>query len=391
MKIASFFLILGLVLQSCTYQVPKPEEKGLFRLEEQQALQVVQELDPRSQGLNSWQDLGPALLRSLEYVQAKPQQEQALQIQEVEVTWGCLARNLEILLELLPRLDQEPALLAECFVWFELRPGPLFTGYYQYELEASLEPSQEYTVPLFGPPEDLQTADLGDFHPRWQGQRLVYRVHEGRIEPYPDRKSIELDNVLQDKAQVLAWAKDQMDVFFLQIQGSGLLRLPDGSVQNIGYAAKNDRPYVSLGRELARQGHLEPHALSMESIQEYLRQNPELMPDILFTNPNFVFFRLTEAGPFGAMGRELTPMVSLATDRDILALGTVLAYFVALPEKGTAEKLQTTALGLAQDVGGAIQGHHLDVFFGAGQEARYRASRLKNKGSVYLLLAEEIY
>ncbi len=387
LRIVKCGLILFLLLAGCTYEVPKPEEEGLLRLEEEQAEQVLRQIDPTSQGLESWQDLAPALHRSLEYVQTKPQGAAALESQGLTVSWGALAQSLEILLDILPRLDSEPELLLEHFNWYVLQPEPLFTGYFQYELPASLLPCSEYNVPIFAAPEDLQTTDLGQFHPRWQGQRLVYRIQDGEIEPYPDRESIEPEDALEDQARVLAWAKDAVDVFFLQIQGSGQLRLPEGRVQNIGYAAKNDRPYVSLGRVLAREGHLEPHNLSMDSIQDYLHENPELMPEILFTNPSYVFFRFTEGGPYGAMGRELTPMVSLATDRNVLALGSILAYAVDLPQYDSQGPEQAVGLGLAQDVGGAIQGHHLDLFFGAGDEARYRAARMKYQGQVYLLLA----
>ncbi|MFO8031094.1 MAG: murein transglycosylase A [Desulfohalobiaceae bacterium] len=387
---AALAMLLVLLLQACAPEAPEPEpepeHEGYVELDRQQALEVVNRLDPWAQNLESWQDLAPALQRSLEYVRAKPEKKLALQGQELEVTWGRLEQSLELLLQLLPRLDQEPELLAEHFTWYQLQPRPLFTGYFQYELPASLQRSKEYNVPLYGPPEDLQTVDLGKFHPRWKGQTLVYRVREGEIEPYPDRESIETGSI-QDQAQVLAWAKDPLDVFFLQIQGSGRLRLPDGRVRNIGYAAKNDREYVSLGRVLARDGHLAGRGMGMDSIQEYLTDNQDLLPDILYSNPNYVFFRFTDGGPYGAMGKELTPLVSLATDREVLALGSILAYAVDLPA-GTERVGRLTGLGLAQDVGGAIQGHHLDLYCGAGNRAMRLASRLKSQGKVHILLSK---
>ncbi|MFW5863257.1 MAG: MltA domain-containing protein [Desulfohalobiaceae bacterium] len=383
-------VLLLMLLQACVPEAPEPEPEpeGYLELSSKQALQVVPDLDPRSQGLDSWQDLAPALENSLDYVRAKPASDPALKTQGLEITWGRLERSLGLLLELLPRLDQEPELLAKRFDWYQLRPRPLFTGYFQYELQASLEKSQEYNVPLYGPPEDLKTVDLGEFHPRWQGQTLVYRLRDGSVEPYPDRESIQEDEDMPDKARVLAWAKDPVDVFFLQIQGSGRLRLPDGRVRNIGYAAKNDRGYVSLGRVLAAEGHLKPHNLGMDSIQDYLADNQQLLPQILYKNPNYVFFRFTDGGPYGAMGRELTPLVSLATDRQVLALGSILAYAVDLPE--TAEQRQSVSgLGLAQDVGGAIQGRHLDLYCGAGEQAMSMASRLKSRGKVHILISKE--
>jgi membrane-bound lytic murein transglycosylase A len=389
-KAALTMLLALMLMQACAPEPwkpePEPEPEGYLELSKQEALEVVHSMEPRAQDMESWQDLGPALEKSLEYVRTQPQEGVALEAQGFKVTWGRLEQSLELLLQLLPRLDQEPELLAEHFAWYQLRPEPLFTGYFQYELQASLQRSQDYNVPLYAPPEDLQTVNLGKFHPRWEGQTLVYRISEGQIEPYPDRESIE-EGSLQEQAEVLAWAKDPLDVFFLQIQGSGRLRLPEGRTQNIGYAAKNDRRYVSLGRVLARRGHLEGQGLGMDSIQKYLAENQELLPEVLYSNPNYVFFRFTDGGPYGAMGKELTPLVSLATDRNVFALGSILAYAMELPAE-TGREGSLIGLGLAQDVGGAIQGHHLDLYCGAGESALRLASRLKTQGQVHLLLSK---
>jgi membrane-bound lytic murein transglycosylase A len=367
---------------------PRVQHESFQKLSVRQARKVARGIDLRRQGLQSWTQLREPLRRSLEYAAAKPQDEAACSSGKLNVTWGEIRTTLQRMLDLLPRLDDEPELLVERFRWYRLDPDPLYTGYFEPLIPASLEPRPDYPYPLYGVPEDLQVAQLGRFHPRWEGQVLVYRVENGTAVPYYDRKSIEGRNALRDEAPVIAWAKNPLDVFFLQIQGSGRLVLPDGRVKRIGYAGKNGRRYVSLGRVMAERGYLSMDELSMRSIRDYLRKHSDLLPEILYTNPSYVFFRIAEGGPYGAMGKELTPMVSLATDPGLLPLGSLMAYRVDLPRR-QAPNEPLCGIGLAQDVGGAIQGTHLDLFCGAGQRARYRAGHLKDRGGLYLMLSRD--
>lgn len=373
-------------LQGCA---PKVEmEKGLRKLDSREAEKVVQALDPGSQGLGSWEELRTPLQRSLDFVAGKPGPRVAVQTSAGGFTWADFRVTLELLLELLPELDNDPGLLASHFQLYELMPGPLFTGYFEPQIEASLEPGPGYPYPLYSVPRDLKTVNLGRFHPRWKGETLVYRIEDGRIEPYHDRAQID-QGALEEKSEVIAWAKDLVDVFFLQIQGSGRLILPDGRVQHVGYAGKNGLRYTSLGRVLVDRDHMEFEGLSMQSIRNYLRENPDLLPDILHTNPSYVFFRHRDGGPYGAMGRELTPMVSLAADPKVFPLGSVLAFGVQAEQANATAALKVNGVGCVQDVGGAVKNHHLDLFFGSGRQARYWAGHLKNRGKVYLLLARD--
>jgi len=388
--IISACLVLMVVLLSLLWGCqPKPPPQGLKPLEPEQAEQVAERMAPRKQGLQSWRELRPGLERSLDYVRSQRKQNAPpTEAYGVEITWSRLERTLKHLLRMLPRLEREgTSLLAERFRFYRLQPDPLYTGYFQPTIRASLEKRPGYEVPVYGVPEDLQVADLGRFHPRWQGQKLVYRLEEGRIEPYFSREAIREKEDFREKAPVLAWAKDPVEMFILQIQGSGRLKLPDGRIKYIGYAAKNGRPYRSLGRILGERGHLDSSSLDMWSISRYLDENPRLLPGILDTNPSFVFFQFREDGPFGAMNKKLTPMASLATDTSIIPLGSPLIYQVRLPEQGSKDTLSITGLGLAQDVGGAITGHHLDLFCGSGEKAKYRAGHLKERGGLYLMLA----
>ncbi len=356
------------------------------KISPQKARAIVLNMDISAQGLTSWNDLYEPLSRSLDYATKRPQEQLAIHNSTFQLTWGKIRQSLTRLLELLPALDQHPELLAEKFTWYRHTPKCLFTGYYEPTLMASPQPSPQYPWPMYGLPDDLLTADLGLFHPRWQGQRLVYRLVNGKIEPYWDRQSIDRENRLQGKNLELAWAADEVDVFFLQIQGSGRLVYPDGSSQHIVYAGKNGRNYVSLGKIMLERGLLEPGKVSMPSIRRVLEQYPELRSELLDTNPSYVFFRLLEDGPFGAMGKKLTPWVSLASDRNHFPLAGIVAFSVQLPEKGSPP-LQ--GIGLPQDVGGAIKGAHLDLFCGAGEKAENIAGHLQDRGQVWVLVSNQ--
>lgn len=372
-----------LLVGGCRAPVERP---GLVPVDQRRALDLSRQLDPGSQDMAGWTELAPALSRSLEYVKARSGGEPPLLIDGTVVSWGGLAESLERLLAMLPRLDGDPDLLARSFTWYELRPGPLFTGYYEPLVPASLEPDPEYPHPIYGLPEDLKQADLGAFHPRWKGQRLLYRVQDGEIEPYFERSEIDEGRALHGRGLEVAWARDLVDVFFLQIQGSGMLLLPDGSRQRIQYAGKNGRQYVSLGRILVERGHLPADGVSMQAIRKVLAEHPEEMAELLHTNPSYVFFRLEQDGPYGAMGKVVTPLVSLATDPKVLPLGALTVVDLGLPVPGSPDRLPFVGIGLPQDTGGAITGHRVDLFCGSGPRAEHLAGHLQDRGKIFVLL-----
>lgn len=333
-----------------------------------------------------------ALLRaighSLAYVRTRPADRRAFGPDGPEATWGDMAAALERLRGAVPRLAADPGLLEREFVWMQVRPEPLMTGYYEPELDGSLEPDPRYPVPIYGLPQGLRTADLGAFHPRWKGQILTYRLEGQAIAPFFSREEIDTLGALAATETPIAWTRDLADVFFLQVQGSGRLRLPDGSVRHVLYAGKNGHEYVSLGKVMIERGLIPADEMSMQRIRAYLREHPHEAQELLNTNPSYVFFRLAQDGPLGAMGRTLTPMVSMATDSAFLPLGAVLAVEADLPGRGGG---QTPAafLGLAQDRGGAIKGSRLDLFCGAGEQAEFLAGHLQAPSRVFLLLEKK--
>lgn len=333
-----------------------------------------------------------ALLRaighSLAYVRTRPADRRAFGPDGPEATWGDMAAALERLRGAVPRLAADPGLLEREFVWMQVRPEPLMTGYYEPELEGSLEPDPRYPVPIYGLPLGLRTADLGAFHPRWKGQILTYRLEGQAIAPFFSREEIDTLGALAATETPIAWTRDLADVFFLQVQGSGRLRLPDDSVRHVLYAGKNGHEYVSLGKVMIERGLIPADEMSMQRIRAYLREHPHEAQELLNTNPSYVFFRLAQDGPLGAMGRTLTPMVSMATDSAFLPLGAVLAVEADLPGRGGG---QTPAafLGLAQDRGGAIKGSRLDLFCGAGEQAEFLAGHLQAPSRIFLLLEKK--
>lgn len=359
-------------------------------LTERDAEALAVHLSTRLQGLDSWTALKPGLEDSLGYILRRPQDAVCVNRPGLTLTWGQLADSVADLIALLPDLDRDPRLVAERFQWLKVAPRTLLTGYYEPWLEASLTPGGRYLYPLYGVPEDLKTVDLGTFHYRWKGESLVYQMGEDGIEPYHDREAIDGAGALSGKGHEVAWAKDPVDIFFLQIQGSGRLNLPDGSAKHILYAGKNGHKYVSLGRLLIDRGHVPKEEMSMQRIREFMNANPYTAQKLMFENPSYVFFNLSDEGPFGSINSILTPRVSVAVDRTMIPLGSVLALKTALMdyEKGEAESFMS--LVLAQDTGGAIKGTRMDLFCGSGEEAENLAGHLQEESEVFMLVSKRV-
>jgi membrane-bound lytic murein transglycosylase A len=369
---------------------PAPQVPTFVPVGEGAARDLAGSLSLKPQNLCSWTDLRPGIEASLRYIRTRPQDAVCVDQPGLRLTWGQLRDSVAELASTLVLLDHDPSLLAERFAWLKLEPGTLLTGYYEPWLKASLTPDATYKYPLYGVPDDLKVVDLGRFHPRWAGQKLVYRVDGDRVEPYYDRAAIDGLGALEGAGDEIAWAADPVDVFFLQVQGSGRLDLPDGTFKHILYGGKNGRQYVSIGRILIDEGYIPKEEMSMQRIRKFLNAHPDVAEDILFRNPSYVFFRLSDEGPFGSINSILIPRVSVAVDRHMIPLGSVVALKTSLMDYDTGQADPFFSLVLAQDTGGAIQGTRMDLFCGAGEEAENLAGHLQEGAQVYMLLSRRV-
>jgi len=231
-------------------------------------------------------------------------------------------------------------------------------------------------------PEDLIVVDLASVNPDVRNMRLRGRIDGRRVVPYLSRGEIDARGV---PAQVIAWAADPVELFFLQIQGSGQIRLESGERIRIGFADQNGHPYRSLGRYLVDRGELPLEQTSMQNIKAWAAANPARLKEALNSNPSYVFFReLPPAaeGPPGALGVPLTAEYSLAVDRRFVPLGAPV--YLATTDPITEQKLER--LMAAQDTGGAIRGAvRADFYFGTGAEAGVAAGRMRQQGRMWLM------
>ncbi len=257
----------------------------------------------------------------------------------------------------------------------------LITGYYEPRLTGSLFKTARFKYPLYAAPDDLLTIDLSDVYPQLKGLRLRGRLQGRHVVPYYSRAEIDEGHGGQ---RVLFWVDNQVDLFFLQIQGSGRIELPDGRLAKVGYADQNGHPYVSIGKKLIDAGELTLDQASMQGIKHWAEQNPAKLAALLEQNPSYVFFReLPEklSAPLGALGVPLTDAYSIAIDPHTVPLGAPVFLSTTFPN--TAEPLNR--LMMAQDTGGAIRGAvRADFFWGFGDQAGAQAGRMKQRGQMWV-------
>ncbi|KJK19862.1 murein transglycosylase A [Pseudomonas sp. NPDC087612] len=257
----------------------------------------------------------------------------------------------------------------------------LITGYYEPVYPGSLTQTDSATVPVYGVPDDMIVVALDSVYPELKGKRLRGRL-EGRVlKPYDTAETI---NAQGAKAPVLAWLTDPMDLQFLQIQGSGRIQLEDGRQLRIGYADQNGHPYRPIGRWLVEQGQLKKEEVTMGSIHAWAQSNPARVPELLASNPSYVFFSTrpdSNEGPRGSLNVPLTAGYSVAIDRKVIPLGSLLWLSTTRPDG--APVVRPVA---AQDTGGAITGEvRADLFWGTGTEAGKLAGDMKQQGQIWLL------
>ena len=259
----------------------------------------------------------------------------------------------------------------------------LVTGYYEPILRGSRNRSAVNRFPIFGVPPDLIVVDLASVAPEARNLRLRGRLEERRVVPYYSRAEIESRGEAF-AAPVLAWAADPVELFFLQVQGSGQLELETGERLRLAYADQNGHPYRSVGRHLIDRGELTLEQASMQGIKAWAAANPEKLQEALNANASYVFFRESSdpRGPFGALGVPLVPEYSVAVDRRYIPLGAPVLLATTFPLSD--EPL--IRLVAAHDTGGAIRGAvRADFFWGTGESAGIAAGRMRQNGKLWLL------
>jgi len=257
----------------------------------------------------------------------------------------------------------------------------LVTGYYEPLLRGSRQRGGAYQTPLYAVPDDMLTINLASLYPELKGKRVRGRLVGKKVVPYNSRAEI-----VSGKA--LLWVDDAVEAFFLEVQGSGRVELPEtGETVRIAYADQNGHPYKAIGRWLIEQGELAPGQATAQSIKAWIVANPTRRQELFNANPSFVFFkeeRLPDpkVGPKGALGVPLTPARSVAVDPQFLPLGAPVFLATTYPNGGALQRLV-----MAQDTGGAIRGAvRADFFYGFGNEAMDNAGRMKQPGQVWVLM-----
>jgi membrane-bound lytic murein transglycosylase A len=278
------------------------------------------------------------------------------------------------------------------FAPLEVRPQSgrgFLTGYFEPEYEGSLTASSDFPAPLLARPDDLISVPPGETLPGLDSALQAARRTDTGWSPYPDRAAIET-GALGDRAKPIAFVRDAVAAFVMQVQGSARLRLPDGRTLRVAYAGRNGLPYTSIGRILVEEGRIPLEDMSLERLTGWLRAHPDEGRAVMRRNRSFVFFRIADElapadGPIGGAGLPLTPGRSLAVDRSLWSYGLPFWLDGALPLAGGGEE-PLRRLMVAQDTGTAIVGPARgDYFFGSGAEAGTRAGLLRHPARFIVL------
>ncbi len=265
--------------------------------------------------------------------------------------------------------------------------GGLFTGYYMPSLHGSLTQTKRYNVPIYGLPQTMVTINLGLFASDLMYRKAVGRVDGHKVVPFYTREEIN-SGAIAANTPVIAWVDNPIDRLTLEIEGSGIVKLTDGTQMAVGYAGENGATYTSIARVLIDQGVMTRDNASMQHIYRYLTEHPEQIDLVLNQNKSFVFFtKLKQDVALGSQGVALTPGYSLAVDRKWIPMGVPMWLDTTRPDHLSDQQKSFHRLMIAQDTGGAIRGPvRGDVYWGEGDRATEIAGRMKNTGHYWLLL-----
>lgn len=257
----------------------------------------------------------------------------------------------------------------------------LITGYYEPILNGSLEKTEKFQYPIYGLPKDLVIVNLGSIYPELKKYRLRGKLKGNRVIPYDTREQFDIKE--HKDIEAICYVDSKVDRFFLEIQGSGKVKLQDGTIINVGYAGQNGRPYYPIGRKLIELGEVKKEDMSLQAIAKWCEQNPTKVDKLLNLNQSKVFFRLSKHTATGSLGVPLVAKRNLAVDRKFIPLG--FPVFINTTHPITNEKIDS--LMVAADTGGAIKGDiRADFFWGNGKEAKLNAGKMAQKGKLTILI-----
>lgn len=339
--------------------------------------------------------LHTAVQYSIAYLEKIPP-EQIVGEQPRVFTAGEILASLEEFDRLLDGWSCRPCFTREFERRFEFVPSSmdpvtnevLFTGYYQPVIDGSLVRTEKFRYPVYGRPADLIIAEQVSLKPQMSVEKIVGRAEGEDFVPYYNRREIDQERRLEGRGLEIAWVADPIELFFLHIQGSGIIRLPDGNQLSVGYAGQNGWPYRSIGRLLIDSGKLTKDEMSMQRLRRYLRENPHEQNEIFNSNPSYIFFRTNAAGPMGSLEVPVTAGRSLATDSRLFPKGALVLVSTEIPAISDAGELTgwraVRRFMLNQDTGGAIRGpQRADIYFGADETAANLAGYMNRQGRMF--------
>ncbi len=346
--------------------------------------------------------LADAVRKSLDYY-AKLPPGTPVRVGDAELTAADLFETLERFLAIVDNQTLTPAEKLERvkdeFVLYRSvgsdgRGGVLFTGYYEPTLSCRLAKDDVFRYPIYRRPDDMVEADLSQFGNGWPRSRLFGRIEGKRFVPFYSREEIEKGGAIGGRGLEILWCSDPVDIYFLQVQGSGKADLGDGTILSILYDAQNGRQYKSAGKYLIDKGAIPKEQVSMQAIRAYLKEHPAETNAVLFSNPSYVFFRLDTGPSLGNIGVPLTPGRSIATDAKFFPKGAVAVIKTERPviaaDGSIASWVPFTRFVVNQDTGGAIKGPgRVDLFWGGGREAETAAGNMKQNGELYFLVRKK--
>jgi membrane-bound lytic murein transglycosylase A len=376
------FLSIVILLSSCA-GTPKPADDSTPLV-----LKAASFEELPGWGGDNLAELAPALMKSCERIQKKPASDSMKALAQA----GTFGEWQKICQDFYTMASRENSALQAFFethfqpyaAYAGDNPEGLFTGYYEAALNGSRTKHDQYIHPLYLRPDDLVMVNLGEFREELKGQRIAGRVIDGNLKPYETRGEI-VSGDWPHNDKTLVWVDNPVDAFFVQVQGSGVVQLDDGTALRIGYDGQNGHVYYAIGKELIKRGHLTKDNVSMQAIRAWMAENPAEALEVMDTNKSYVFFRVLEKdGPEGGEGTVLTPERSLAIDHSKIPYGIPVWLDVAAPVEGAP---RINRLVMTQDTGGAIRGAvRGDFFWGYGERAELMAGPMKSRGRYWFLL-----